>query len=113
MLVSKFKVSLTVADSPKESIATKESWYPSLKNIYGIEGPNFDGYVSNLIKDSSKSLIVECYTIEGPEEKARLSKLKELTSDWQQYQKEEVTKAIVRHGIMLGYSIIECKSIII
>jgi len=113
MIVSNFKICLTVADSPKEPSVTKESWYPSLKNIYGIEGPNFDGYVSNLIKDSSKSLIVECYTIEGPEENARLSKVKELTSDWCKYKKEAVTKALVRHGIMLGYSIIDCKSIII
>ena len=108
MLVSKFKVSIAVKS--QEHDVTNDTWYSSLKNIYETEGPNFDGYISNVTK-TSDSLIVECYTIEGPEEIARLSKLKELNSDWQKYKKEAVTKAIVRHGIMLGYSIIDCKSV--
>ena len=99
MLTSKFKVSFTL-NSPKES--TMEEWYSSLKNIYGIEGPNFDGYVSS-VNSSGFTLIIECYTLEGPEENSRLSELKNKVLDWNEYKKYAVAGAIVIHAMRMGY----------
>jgi len=102
MLTSKFKVSLTL-NSPKTS--RKEDWYSSLKNIYGSEGPNFDGYVSSLESLTGFNLTVECYTLEGPEEASRLSELKDQVPDWNKYKKDAVAAAIVSHGTKMGYLI--------
>ena len=105
MLTSKFKVSFTLK-SPKAS--TKEDWYSSLKDIYGIEGPNFDGYVSSVEFVSEFTLIIECYTLEGPEETSRLSELKDKVVNfeqvtWEEYKKAAVASAILIHALRMGY----------
>lgn len=106
MLVSKFKVLLkTLGDSGvSHSVTTKESWYSSLKNIYGIQGPNFDGYISNVYSENN-SLNIECYTVEGPEEAERLLAIKGSPAEWLEYKKIAVATAILIHAATLGYEV--------
>jgi len=112
MLVSKFKVLLkTLGDSGvSHSVITKESWYSSLKNIYGIQGPNFDGYISNVYTEKD-SLSIECYTVEGPEEAERLLAIKGNPAEWLEYKKIAVATAILIHAAHLGYEVHEHKLI--
>ena len=102
MLVSKFKVLLKTLVDP--GVITKESWYSSLKNIYGIQGPNFDGYISNVYTEND-SLSIECYTVEGPEEAERLLAIKGNPREWLEYKKIAVATAILIHARYLGYEV--------
>lgn len=108
MIVSKFKVLLKTLVDPGVShkVTMKESWYSSLKNIYGIQGPNFDGYISNVYTENN-SLNIECYTVEGPEEAERLLRIKGSPTEWLEYQKIAVATAILIHAAHLGYKVYE------
>jgi hypothetical protein len=89
-----------------ESRINNEQWYPVLANIYNNPGPNFDGYVSNVEGSSDLGcLSIHCYTVEGPEEKERLSKLKEINTDWALYRKSTVINKIICYASQLGYKI--------
>jgi hypothetical protein len=104
MIVSKFKVLLKTLVDP--GVTMKESWYSSLKNIYGIQGPNFDGYISNVYTEKD-SLNIECYTVEGPEEAERLLAIKGNPAEWLEYKKIAVATAILIHAAHLGYQVHE------
>jgi len=95
-----FKIRLKILESLDKT--TEAMWYSALKNIYGIHSQNYDGYISR-VQDQLNSLVIDCYTVEGPEEQERLSNLKNTVSEWDTYRKTAVTKAIISHARTLGY----------
>jgi len=75
---------------------------PALKDIYGCPGKNFDGYVSGVIQEND-SVVIQCYTLEGPEEMERLSSLRQSCNDWSEYRKNAVLNAIISYLDIFGY----------
>ena len=104
MIITFYRVNLAIEYTNMEiDIST---WYPILANIYGIPGLNYDGYISLVEKsDTNDSLKINCYTVEGPEEKIRLDSLKNTNDDWPLYRKSAVTSAIIRYALHIGYKI--------
>jgi len=83
----------------------ESQWYSVLKDIYGSPGQNFDGYISKVHSDTNESLTVHCYTIEGPEERDRLSELKTIHTNWPLHRKSCLTTAILSFASHLGLKI--------
>ena len=81
-------------------------WVGALKNIYGVPGSSYDGYVTSVgCSESYDSLIVSCYTVEGPEDNERLGGLKSSQGNWSLYRKSAVANGILLHALHIGIKI--------
>ena len=80
----------------------------ALKNIYGCPTRNFDGYISRIFQEKNH-IHIDCYTLEGPEDVDRLSALKQEHTDWEDYKKNAVLKAFIKHLEYCGYTWTLCE----
>lgn len=78
-------------------------WVGALKNIYGVPGKSYDGYVTSIgCSEAYDCLIVLCYTVEGPEDTDRLADLKAKQDNWSLYRKSAVVNGILSYALQLG-----------
>lgn len=78
-------------------------WVGALKNIYGVPGKSYDGYVTMInCSEHYDSLVIMCYTVEGPEDRERLAQLKSSQDNWSLYRKSAVVNGILSHALHLG-----------
>jgi hypothetical protein len=106
MLTTRYTVTLVTPINL--DVLNEVTWYSALKNIYNRPGPNFDGYISGVkASDVLDSIDIDCYTLEGPEEKDRLLSVKDSSDDWASYRKRAVVEAIVGYAQNLGYTVTE------
>jgi hypothetical protein len=103
MLITHYTVKIRSTSSLQEN-----KLLPALKDIYGCPGKNFDGYVSRVIQEKD-SFLIQCYTLEGPEEVERLSSVKQSCDNWSDYRKNAVLNAITRYLDISGYKWISCE----
>jgi hypothetical protein len=81
-------------------------WVSALKNIYGVPGKSYDGYVTTIgSSESYDSLIISCYTVEGPEDTERLAELKSNQANWSLYRKSAVVNSILSYALHLGMKV--------
>ena len=101
MLTTRYKIHLKTP--AQETLMDPLKWVGALKNIYGVPGSSYDGYVTTIeSSESYDSLIVLCYTVEGPEDNERLADLKVKQSSWTLYRKSAVVNGILSHALHLG-----------
>jgi hypothetical protein len=102
MITTRFKVILKIYLS---SIPLVESnWSRALSSIYHSPGPNFDGYISSVAVNND-TLVIDCYTVEGPEEYERINGLKAIYRNWSLHRKSAVSNAILCFATSLGIRI--------
>jgi hypothetical protein len=82
----------------------ESNWSRALSSIYHSPGPNFDGYVSRASLEND-TLTIDCYTVEGPEERDRLDGLKAIYRNWSLHRKSAVSNAILCFAANLGIKI--------
>jgi len=80
----------------------------ALKDIHGCPTANFDGYISQISQGKTHTDIY-CYTLEGPEDINRLSVLKQKHANWEEYRKNAVLKAFIKHLEYCGYTWTLCE----
>lgn len=104
MLTTRYKIHLKTPAYVDHMDPLK--WVTALKNIYGVPGKSYDGYVTTIgSSESFDSLIISCYTVEGPEDTDRLSELKSSQIKWSLYRKSAVVNSILSCALDLGIKV--------
>ena len=104
MLTTRYKIHLKTP--AEEALMDSIKWIGTLNNIYGVPGKSYDGYVTSVgCSESYDSLIVLCYTVEGPEDTDRLANLKAKHDNWSLYRKSAVVNGVLSYAMNLGLKI--------